>query len=295
MNRPSIFAPSLCALLLIPALLSTAPAAHAAESYDNCTGFITSLPTVITTPGTWCMKQDLSTALSSGHAIEIQTNNVTVDCNDFKLGGLAAGLGTTEIGIFANNRVNLNVRRCNVRGFYVGVGFTASTTSSGGGYLVEDNRFDNNTSGGIAVTGDGSVIRHNRVFDTGGATFGTDANGIAAIGSVDILDNIVAGVVATSGSGGYAYGVNTYLNSGASIDGNRVRGLVKDGAGIEFGIYSNGGQVALHGNEVVGTASPGGFGLACSNGSHAAKDNIVFHFDTAIDTCTDGGGNVNVP
>src|SRR4249920_1444376 len=80
--------------------------AHAAQSYDNCTGFITSLPATISTQGTWCLKQDLATAVTTGSAILINTNNVTIDCNDFKLGGLGAGLATLANGIYSLNRVN---------------------------------------------------------------------------------------------------------------------------------------------------------------------------------------------
>jgi hypothetical protein len=67
------------------------PPAQAAESYDNCSGYIDSVPAVIATQGTWCLRKDLSTAQTSGNAIEIAANNVVIDCNDFKLGGLAAG------------------------------------------------------------------------------------------------------------------------------------------------------------------------------------------------------------
>src|SRR4029079_7326065 len=109
------------------------PDALAAQSYDNCTGYITVLPAIISTQGTWCLKQDLATAITSGAAITINTNNVTIDCNNFKLGGLAAGLGTNAYGVFANNRFNATVRHCNVRGFYVGV-FLAG--ASGGGHAV---------------------------------------------------------------------------------------------------------------------------------------------------------------
>jgi hypothetical protein len=41
--------------------------------------------------GVWCLRKDQSTANTSGSAITINTNNVTVDCNDFKIGELAAG------------------------------------------------------------------------------------------------------------------------------------------------------------------------------------------------------------
>src|SRR4249919_1254017 len=143
--------------LLLLALCLLAPrAAHAAESYDNCTGFITSVPTVISSQGTWCLKQDLATAMTTGVAITIATNNVTIDCNDFKLGGLAAGLGTTAYGIFSSNHLNTTVRRCNIRGFYVGLDLGGV---SSGGNVAEDNRLDGNVNIGIWMEGDGSVVR----------------------------------------------------------------------------------------------------------------------------------------
>ncbi len=71
--------------------------AHAAESYDNCTGFIDSVPATITTQGTWCLRKNLATNITTGNAITIATNNVTIDCNDFKIGGLAAGSASRAI------------------------------------------------------------------------------------------------------------------------------------------------------------------------------------------------------
>jgi hypothetical protein len=282
-------------ILALALLLGLPHAARAAESYDNCTGFITSIPATINSQGTWCLKQDLATAITSGNAIDIQANNVTLDCNNFKLGGLAAGLATTAIGVHNFDRFNATVRHCNIRGFYAGLYFGATTGSSSGGHLVEDNRFDGNTSIGLVVKGDGSVIQRNRVFDTGGATAGGDANGIGSSGSVDILDNRVSGVVATSGSNGWAYGINAQNNSGGGIDGNRVRGLVPDGPGFEFGISAQGSQVALHANELVGSGITGGKGVDCTDSSSGAKDNFINHFATPINNCTDGGGNVVVP
>src|SRR5690242_4309124 len=101
-------------LLFLAGALLVPAAAAAAESYDNCSNTISSLPAVIATQGTWCLKGDLSTAITSGTAITINTNNVTIDCNNFKLGGLAAGAGTSTYGIFASNRLNATVRHCNV-------------------------------------------------------------------------------------------------------------------------------------------------------------------------------------
>ena len=114
---------------------STSPT-RAADSYDSCVGTIESLPAVITVQGTWCMKSDLSTPLGSGDAIVVSTNNVTIDCNGYKLGGLAAGNGTLTTGIKIVDRLNATVRRCSIRGFYIGVG-----AYGGGGHVVEESRF----------------------------------------------------------------------------------------------------------------------------------------------------------
>src|SRR5262245_29056235 len=80
----------------------------------NCTA-ITSVPYVITVQGVYCFTDNIATTMSSGNAIEIQANNVTIDLNGFKLGGLAAGLGTSARGIYANQRQNITVRNGIVR------------------------------------------------------------------------------------------------------------------------------------------------------------------------------------
>ena len=77
-------------LVTIIALAGVAGAmrsAFAAESYDACVGFVDAIPAVITTQGVWCLRKDLATSNSVITAIDIQTSNVTIDCNGFKLGG----------------------------------------------------------------------------------------------------------------------------------------------------------------------------------------------------------------
>ena len=123
-------------ILAAAADLTCPIAAHAAESYDSCVGFIDSIPAVISTQGTWCLRRDLSTSMASGSAITVSANNVTIDCNDFKLGGLAAGNATTTKGINAMGRLNVAVRNCSVRGFLMGIAM-----EGGGTYTVEDKLF----------------------------------------------------------------------------------------------------------------------------------------------------------
>jgi hypothetical protein len=283
------------------ALLACAPrAAHAAESYDNCTGFITSLPAVITTQGTWCLKKDLATAMTSGNAITIATNNVTIDCNDFKLGGLAAGVGTQTTGIFAVDRFNVTIRHCNIRGFFSGVDMHGSDPygSASGGHVVEDSRFDSNTAYGIIVDGDGSVVRRNRISDTGGSTELLSATeGMNVSHSVDVLDNTVSGVTALAGQNGTAIGITVIWGHDNEIAGNRVRGVLKDGTGASYGIFvSSNSPGTVRTNDITGDASAGSVGVYCdgSGSGIRAKDNVINGFETGITACSNDG-NVIAP
>jgi hypothetical protein len=273
------------AVLLLLAGLSVVPfPAGAAASYDNCVGFIDALPATLATQGVWCLRHDLATAITSGNAITINTNNVTIDCNDFKVSGLAAGLGTNTNGIFADNRLNARVRHCRIRGFLHGVHLAGA---NGGGHVVEDNRFDGNTHAGAYVEGDGSVLRHNQINDTGGPTVPAgDSAGIWTVFAVDILDNTIVGVKTSSGS---VYGIRTDGNPNGSISDNRVRGV--DGHGIDYGIYNvNSGSISLDHNQVIGPSA--GNGLTCTDAKGQARDNIVNAYGTALSGCSDAGNVV---
>jgi nitrous oxidase accessory protein NosD len=281
-------------ILALAMLLGTPGVAHAAESYDNCTGFITSLPAVITTEGTWCLKKDLSTAITSGVAINVSAHNVTIDCNDFKLGGLAAGMDTQTWGISEGNRHAVIVRHCNIRGFFLGVAFFG-----GSGHLIEDNRFDGNTDVGISVGGDGSIVRRNIVANSGKSTQNSDSYGIAVDTSVDVLDNTVSGVVARSGGNGLAVGISVAANDpDGSISGNRVRGILKDGIGQAIGIFNQSSdRLSIRGNDLIGDTSAGSVGIFC--GSVPAKalttDNVINGFATGLSGCNNDSGNVIAP
>jgi hypothetical protein len=273
--------------------------ASAAQSYDNCTGFITSIPTVISTQGTWCMKQDLTTAMTTGSAVTIAANNITIDCNDYKLGGLAAGTGTIAYGVYAINHVNATVRHCNIRGFKIGLLFDASASANSGGHLVEDNRFDGNVYIGLFVKGDGSLLQRNRIFDTGGGTSigSSHAFGIATDYGVDVLNNSVSGVTATPGTNGYAVGIDLESAPYGRVVGNSVYGLIKDGIASGLGIYVfNGGsaRVAVHDNDIVGDGSTG-VGIECASPSDRTRNNTISAFATGITGCSDDGGNIVSP
>lgn len=187
-------------LVLLAWVVGAAPAR--AETV-NCTPIL-ALPAVITEQGVYCFTGDLATAITSGNAIDIQTNNVVLDLNGFKLGGLGAGLGTVANGIFAFNRQNLTIKNGTVRGFMSGI----ALFGTGQGHVVEDIRADHNTIRGIVVEGTGNLIRNNQVIATGGGTCcgtGTAAVGIRAAGTGprvlnnDVIDTTSPGDVASRG------------------------------------------------------------------------------------------------
>lgn len=284
--------------LLLLASLIAAPASVRAETYNTCTGFIDSLPATITSQGVWCLRHDLSTGITSGNAITINTNNVTLDCNNFKLGGLAAGVTTAAFGVYSPDRLNTTVRNCTIRGFKYGI----RLDGNGAGHLVEGNRFDNNTHTAIFVRGDSSTIRDNIIVDTGGVPDSFGLHAIYTYYDVDVLDNTISNVVATNGSNDAVTGIYAISNNTGTISGNRVRGLASDPS-VSYltqaiAVSPQTSRVTVRGNDLYG---PGhGKGVSCPTypGSTVlVRDNVITGFATGIAHCADGGGNsmVNAP
>ena len=272
--------------LLIGALL-LAPLAARAETHATCAGFIDSVPTVINTQGTWCLRHDVSTNISVGSAIEIGTNNVTIDCNDFKIGGLAAGIESTTVGIKAISRQNITVRNCSVRGFFTGVQIT-----SGAGHLVEDNRVDNSLRYGLYVAAEHSVTRRNRVFDTGGAPGINATAGIVA--RADIIDNVVSGVFCDNVNA-WPTGIEQQSGSAGIIEGNRVSGLVTAGSGIAIGITAYPLYPRVQGNHVTAQTMTAGIGIWTPGSTSFCLENTVANFQTARQNCGQSVGNLDFP
>jgi len=219
-------------LILLNMLLLTS-AVHAETT--NCTA-ITTLPYTITTQGVYCLTGNLATSMTSGNAIDIQTNNVTIDLNGFKLGGLAAGTGTTTYGINANQRKNITIRNGSIRGFFYGIflndnyPYTASQ-----GNLIEYIRAEQNTYIGIYARGRGNIVRHNQVVDTGGRTPANNAYGIAIYGpGARTLDNDISATAATGANSGYA--LYLFQADSAVVERNRIDD-VSSGTAPTSGVY----------------------------------------------------------
>jgi parallel beta-helix repeat protein len=270
-------------------------AAHpalAADSYDSCKGTIGSLPATISTQGVWCLKSDLATSIASGQAITIATNNVTLDCNGFKLGGLVAGPETRTTGVLASNQSNVTIRNCSIRGFLYGI-----TLSNGSGHVVANNRFDANTATAIRVTlADAVDVRGNFVANTGGS-FNADNHEARGI-TVDlgqgalVRDNFISTVSPHTTLWPNASAIGISITSPDSVvEGNRVANIVSGAGGSSIGISANGAQTLID-NTVNGLVSGGSrTGLFCGSGTIVTR-NTVRGAGEAFVNCPDDGGNV---
>lgn len=277
------------ALMLLCLALSivaphTAQAAQANQSTDSCKGFIETVPTTISAPGTWCFSSDLATDISSGFAVYIAASRVTIDCRGFTLDGSSAATG-----IYAGAREAITVRNCNIHGFDTGI-----LIVDGGNHVVVDNRLENNTDYGIYVDNKfgpshRSLIERNEIVNTGLGD--SDAIGILFSDGVRVIDNIVSGVHA-----GSATGILAIEGDFGEVVGNLVSGLdATGGPGIATGIFSLGSEgMRISENVFEGDRSPGSVGVECFGPADVANNTIAY-FEKAIVGCRDRGDNVVIP
>jgi nitrous oxidase accessory protein NosD len=203
----------------------------------NCTP-ITSVPYVISSSGVYCLVSDIVTAMTSGNAIEIQSNSVTIDLNGHKLGGAAAGLATQAIGIYALNRSNTTIMNGTIRGFQRGVYLqdASNNWSNSSGSVVKDLRVDLSTNAGIIVEGRGNVIKDNFITNTGGSTVSLHAFSVLSKGAgARVINNDIVGT-ATTVLYNDAKGISVYWGKGAIIENNRVTNTTSP-TGTAYGIH----------------------------------------------------------
>jgi len=247
---------------------------------------------VVNTQGVYCLKNDLATVQSSGAAIDVQAHNVTIDCNGFKLGGLGGGTASTAVGIDGSGTANLTVRGCNIRGFRFGV---LTDATSGGGHLVEDNRFDGVREIAVQLYGDGSTIRRNQMLDTGaGSTLASAyVAGVRALGNIDVVDNQISVVLGDPDAAAYAIGIFHETGSGGQILGNSVSGVTASATGYSYGIVAFSSGVLIRDNSLSGEPANSLFAIGCTTTDPltVAKDNVAFGFAALIESCGNAGGN----
>lgn len=237
--------------LLVFLLLGLAVLPRLAQAETTVCNVITTVPTVITAQGIYCLNQDFNTPITSGAAIDIQANNVVLDMNAHLLGNLAAGPGTSAIGVNAFDRKNITIKNGTIRGFLYGIVINGSTCDASQGHVIEGIRAERSTYRGINFegVGRGSIIRNNQVVATGGTTLTglTNVIGIVAGGCEHrVLNNDVIDTFATGGAPGN--GIYFYGTDNLAVN-NRI-------TTADFGIRNVEGTAKCFDNLTSGVGTP---------------------------------------
>jgi hypothetical protein len=260
----------------------------------NCTA-ITVLPSVITTPGVYCLTGDLFTSMTIGYAIDIQANTVTIDLNGHRLGGGSAGVNTLAWGIHSLDRNNVTIKNGTIKGFGHGIVLRDNTLdfTGSGGHLIEELRLDHNMIAGIHVQGKGNIVRNNQIASTGLSPLATDAYGIVTYGpGAQILNN---SVFDTQIIGNSAYGIRVGQGSGVVVQNNRVMNISVSSV-VTFGITAASGvtQLAVRDNTIanmwMGVILEGNAALPVAKNG-VCMGNIVLGVDWVTYTCVKAGFN----
>lgn len=140
----------------------TALLAGATNAYA-CTP-VTSVPATLSTPGEYCLTGDLSYSSTSGAAITIDANDVTLDFQGHKLSGNYTSSYIYSYGVSADNNGNdhhnVTIRNGHIEGFGSGIGVA---TNGGDVALIENMLISKTRSVGINATGARATVRNNRI------------------------------------------------------------------------------------------------------------------------------------
>jgi hypothetical protein len=244
------------------ALIVPGTAVHA-ETTD-CT-VISSAPFIIPAPGVYCLKSSLV------GSITINSDDVVLDLNGHVLESGTPGAGA---GVLAFERRHITVRNGTVRGFNTAIQISGAKISRS--HLVEYLRVTDNADIGLAVAGDGSVVRYNMLLNNGYAAGAGARFALLATGDgVHVTDNQVidSGVGATNevvgirlGGSGVAAERNVVSNTEVGIHNSRGILISVAATGrssivnnrvvnMKIGIFNTGGGSTVFMDNTVGGAT----------------------------------------
>lgn len=266
-------------------MLALVPSTSVLADTTVCTP-ITSVPFTAAQPGVYCLDRNLTAAAGASYAIQITSDDVSVDLNGYTLSGSnGSGTGITAQGV---NRRNVTVRNGTVRAFAVGVWI-----GPGEGHYVERIAAEGNTHVGIFLHGRGSV-RDCEVSRTGGSVvggaFGAGIYGIGLYAQGSSATNNSVVDTGTDFDTVPAYGIYVWGARRSTIEGNRVGQATPYSQPNRKGIYLNGGSmVTVVGNRLVFLDVGIEYGPGGSSGPF--RDNICTTCTTAYIGGTNAGNN----
>ena len=270
--------------LLAAAWLGAPREATAAPGYDGCTGFVDALPTTISQPGTWCLRGDLAVSGNYSQALNIDSDDVVLDCNGFRISRPAGAY--SYFGVFAAGRQRVTVRNCRITGFNYGIVLT-----EGRNPVIEDNVVTASSEAGILVDGGDALVRGNHVSGVGTLATAMDYIGIQLYGGGSVLDNVVEDMSGDNAGPAAARTHGIYATEGAyRIVGNRIRDLRSSSEtnGVFLGFFQ---LSVVRDNDIMGEDPQGvdaTSAIRCvqtADNAVRAMDNVVYAFQSAMRNC----------
>jgi hypothetical protein len=298
---------ALIGALLAMIALAWLPVAHADTL--GCTT-ITSLPTVISAAGHYCLNKDFVQDFGTSVAFEITADNVVLDCNDHLVRNSNPAADT--YGLYADNDPDrITVRNCTFDGFTGGMYFLPSNPNGVRNILLQDNLIVHARIIGIDINGSGSgnVIERNRVTELlgnlPGNPTGIRINCFDTAGSGNIIrDNVIDNFKPTPPSGTpYTIGIDLIGTQDAQVSGNTISGLYATTGGGVYGIVSSSATgTSVTGNVITSPPNPaaapfdgGNYagiflqGTSAQQATNICTDNQVGHFNGDISGCVVAG------
>jgi hypothetical protein len=145
------------------------------------------------------LKKNLTSAATTGIAIDVQNALATIDLNGFTLTGSVAAT-TQAVGIHSLNRTNVTIRNGTIRGFSVGIFLEGASSNN----VIEDMRLDQAQQFGIrAKQTVRAVIRNSFVTNTGSSSIAIARSILIETGKfTTVSNNIINSATANSHSVG---------------------------------------------------------------------------------------------
>jgi hypothetical protein len=254
-------------LLLFALCFAAAPLAALAES-THCT-VITSLPANLSSAGVYCINQDLTLAGSTGSAVFVDADSVTLDLNGHALRSNAAANSATT-GVVVVDHKYFTITDGTVAGFAQGISVESvpgGSRSRGG--IISDVKVQRSFIFGIGMDCDGCVVRDSLVTDTivPASITGFSAIGISATGTGNQVSGNRVFDTHTKSGGGLSFAVA--LSGSNSVAAQNYVANDEILNANEVGISSTGTNNVLIGNQAQGM----GVGFFLEDPSTKYRDN----------------------
>lgn len=281
-------------LFALPVMLMIGVPAHAQETPASaCATIINSVPYTITTPGTYCLRNDSVTP--SFYGVQIQSSDVVLNCRWKTIQASVRERGSDGISV-AGTLENVTVKNCVVKDFDRGI------TVHGSNMQVLNSRVDNSITEGITAWGNNARVVNNRVTNTHnepgqqavGITLLPASPEVAATGQ-EAINNVVAGVR----DGYLLVGMMISGSTDPRIVNNHIVDVVPAEGSYAIGMWMTGwaqGAVTTGGQMINNTVTSRHPGLQAIWGQPAlCRGNTTVGLTFGFAGCLSGSDNIAIP